>query len=296
MYRSFACKPAQGESHRRDGKPCQDWAAASGTGGFCVAAVADGHGGEKYFRSGTGARIACHESIQCALKCILTEEFTQAMRDPHCSDALRERMLGQLEESIILAWGEAVRRHLVHKPFSDDELLAVREERRGQMADFEHAVTAYGATLLLAVLCDGFWFGLHIGDGALVALPEDGEPYRPIEPDERCVGNYVTSLCDKNAIRYFHHAWGAWPPAALLLVTDGVEESFASYDALYGFCRRIADDARQDFDGTISDLENYLPTLSQKGSRDDMAVAGILLVPDTMPETGPQPGDGTVGR
>ena len=53
---SFSC---QGESHKADNKPCQDASfSAVYDDGLAIAIVCDGHGGERYFRSDVGSRMA----------------------------------------------------------------------------------------------------------------------------------------------------------------------------------------------------------------------------------------------
>ena len=53
---TFSC---QGESHKADDKPCQDASFSSVyEDGLAIARVCDGHGGERYFRSDVGARMA----------------------------------------------------------------------------------------------------------------------------------------------------------------------------------------------------------------------------------------------
>ena len=48
----------RGESHRADGRECQDFCLAEARGSFAMAVVCDGHGGRRYFRSRAGAEAA----------------------------------------------------------------------------------------------------------------------------------------------------------------------------------------------------------------------------------------------
>ena len=62
---NFSC---QGESHKADEKPCQDASfSAVYDDGLAIAIVCDGHGGERYFRSDVGARMAT-EVIRDSIK------------------------------------------------------------------------------------------------------------------------------------------------------------------------------------------------------------------------------------
>lgn len=65
-----------GTAHIKQNKPLQDYAAATSDRlrSYAYALVADGHGGDKYIRSGKGAEIAVHcavDSINGVLKEIL---------------------------------------------------------------------------------------------------------------------------------------------------------------------------------------------------------------------------------
>jgi len=55
-----------GASHLKMGKPCQDYSAHLISDKVAIAIVADGHGGESYYRSDRGAQFA----VETALKCI----------------------------------------------------------------------------------------------------------------------------------------------------------------------------------------------------------------------------------
>ena len=72
---SFSC---QGESHKADDKPCQDASfSAVYDDRLAIAIVCDGHGGERYFRSDVGSRMAT-EVIHDAVK-IFVENVDSSM-------------------------------------------------------------------------------------------------------------------------------------------------------------------------------------------------------------------------
>ena len=278
MFRSFAFH-ADGESHVRLNKPCQDYSENYDGNGYHIVAIADGHGGAKYFRSDVGARIACTIGIRCIKSCMSKKTFTNKFINHEITEDEKEQAIVQLEEAIISQWGESIRKDKEKNPFIDDELVVFDEaEREFVKNDFNYAAKAYGTTLLLGVICDDFWFGIHIGDGTFVTITETFEFKQPISLDERCVGNYVTSICDSNAIKYFHHNWGIEPLRAIILATDGIDESFKSEQSFYDFYRKVVENAVLDFDGTVRDLEEYLPTLSKMGSRDDVSIAGVVRI------------------
>jgi len=259
-------------------KPLQD---SSGrldeAGDFIAIAVSDGHGGDKYFRSDQGAEFAVAVALDCVKACFDEQVFVDAFTADESTDTDRKKRIAQLEESIVWRWNEAVRQALEEHPFEAEELSALEADVQDEMRDesSDSRARAYGATLLVAVVGEGFWFGMHIGDGTFV-VKQDGEYSQPIPLDERCVGPYTTSICAKDAIRYFHHAWGFDVPDAILIASDGVDESFSSIEGLYGFYDTVIQSSLEDWEGNITELEAYLPQLSAKGSRDDISLAWII--------------------
>jgi hypothetical protein len=69
-------------------------------------------------------------------------------------------------------------------------------------------------------------------------------------------------------------------PAAIFLCSDGVDDSYPVYEnekyleRLYRLIVLIFYD--NDFDAAYKQIEDYLPTLSRRGSGDDMSMAGIV--------------------
>jgi hypothetical protein len=54
----------KGYSHEASGKPCQDFVYSESTPELSMAIVADGHGGERYFRSDKGAKFVVDIAVQ----------------------------------------------------------------------------------------------------------------------------------------------------------------------------------------------------------------------------------------
>lgn len=69
-------------------------------------------------------------------------------------------------------------------------------------------------------------------------------------------------------------------PAAVFIGSDGIDDCFAGDERLYDFYRvTLRSFAQTDEETTIAQLKEYLPTLSEKGSGDDMSV-GIIVNTD----------------
>lgn len=266
-----------GAKHVEAKKPCQDSSGHFQSDTYAVISVSDGHGSKKHFRSKRGSEIAVAVAISCVKECFDEQVFVGAFADKNSSDDEKEMRLNQLKESIISRWNEAVGLALDESPFTEEELSLfdddIQEKLKRRSSD-KH-ISAYGATLLVAVVSNLFWFGVHIGDGTFV-VKQNGEYSQPVPIDELCVGPYTTSLCSSDASRHFHHAWGSGTPEAILIASDGVDESFSSVDMMYEFYDTIIRNSVEDWDGNRLELEEYLPELSEKGSRDDVSLAWMV--------------------
>jgi hypothetical protein len=223
-----------------------------------IAAVSDGHGDSECFRSDRGARYACEAALS------VLEEF--AVDSSSARARLEYDEAGEvrlLEGKIVEKWLE-----LVHRDLTLDPMPVCSASRE---------TIAYGCTLIAVLRTEGFWLGIQIGDGSCVAVLENGEYRQPIpRDDERCVFNYVTSLCDAKAADEFRHFFCEAMPLALFLVTDGVDDSFDEY-GLYYCCYTIACWMQNaSSEETLKRVEDLLPTISRGGSRDDVSVAAIV--------------------
>lgn len=273
-YRAFHLTVI-GASHIKNGTVCQDFSLSCELPDRRISIVCDGHGGADYFRSDRGSRFAA-------------EAFTECMKDPDVISVLsaaatqkqQSFRIEQLIKSIIARWNELVERDIKEQSFGEDELSGVSEKARRRYEAGERLQAAYGTTLIGAVLAENFWLGLQIGDGKCVAVSETGEFTQPIPWDEECFLNVTTSLCDENAAKEFRFCFSRTLPAAVFIGSDGIDDCFAGDERLYDFYRvTLKSFAETDEETAIAQLKEYLPTLSEKGSGDDMSV-GILVNTD----------------
>lgn len=123
-----------------------------------------------------------------------------------------------------------------------------------------------------------FWLALQIGDGKCIAFREDGSEFYPIAEDESLGFGITTSLCNRDAAKYFRHAYGFKSLSGIAVMTDGLTDSFAT-EKLPDFIRTIQKNAMADKEKTKSELESFLPKLSQQGSGDDISIAAIFAAP-----------------
>ena len=273
-YRAFGMTVI-GASHIKSGTVCQDFSLSYELPDRRISVVCGGHGGAEDFRSDRGGRVAA-------------EAFTECMKDPDVISVLsaaatqkqQSIRIEQLIKSIIARWNELVERDIKEQSFGEDELSDVSEKARKRYETGQRLQSAYGTTLIGVMLAENFWLGLQIGDGKCVAISKDGEFTQPIPWDEECFLNITTSLCDENAAKEFRYCFSRNLPAAVFIGSDGIDDCFAGDEKLYDFYRLALKSFAQTDEATaVSQLKEYLPTLSEKGSGDDMSV-GILVDTD----------------
>ena len=285
---NFSC---QGESHKADDKPCQDASFSSVyEDGLAIAIVCDGHGGERYFRSDVGARMAT-EVIRDSVKTFVEnidhdmfvgQEFTAV--EAITSDELVKKQtpidkaFRQLFSSIIYQWNNKIAEHAVNTAISEWEQQHVPQKYLDELHTSETFEKLYGCTLMVYVQTPVYWFAFHLGDGKCVSFQKSPIWTMPIPWDERCFLNKTTSLCDSNTINEFRYCYqgdGQFP-WAVFLGSDGMDDSFGEDPNLVNFyiqvIKMLVTEGRE---ATISSIESDLPQLSKIGSKDDMSVAFV---------------------
>ena len=66
-------------------------------------------------------------------------------------------------------------------------------------------------------------------------------------------------------------------PTAIFVGSDGIDDSFANDEALYGFYKEVIKTFREkDSKEAFKELDEFLPELSKRGSEDDVSVGGII--------------------
>lgn len=259
----------RGAAHLRQGRECQDFSGCARMGEAAAAAVADGHGDIRYFRSALGSRFAVESALE-AVRALMKCGGACAGR----ADA--EDEMAQLKKNVILKWNHKVRRHLRGHPFLEEELAPLSEGRRARLCRGEDAESAYGTTLIAAAVAPEFWFGLQIGDGDCVAGMGDGS-LRIVPKEEGLAGNWTTSLCEPDAIDKFHHLFSRERPVSVALTTDGVRNSFSSEEYYMSFIRKVIGAfAERKLLRTRRELEAFLREMTRRGSGDDLSVAGLI--------------------
>lgn len=265
-----------GASHIKSGKPCQDFSYCSDGEKYAMAIVCDGHGSDKYLRSEIGSQLAtqiCALAIKSLFGRKINDQKVLAKFQPN-----PETTLQQLASFIIFKWREAIEADFKTHPFTAEELGQLSDKDKSSLSSPDGWASAYGTTLIAAVRTHHFWFGLHIGDGKCVVVSETDEYLQPIPWDDKCFLNVTTSLCDDKALERFRLFYGTENlPKAIFVASDGVDDTFGTDEALHGFYKSLLQLFKEkDIDEAKLELQNFLPSLSAKGSQDDISIAGII--------------------
>ena len=291
-----------GESHKASDKPCQDYSYAESTSSLSMAIVSDGHGGERYFRSDRGSRMAVNitrQAIHAFVENMAENVLKEADKDSVFSgcgfESYKEgqsdtpsahKALMWLLSSIISQWNAAITQDALSCDLTDWEQEHVEQQHKDEFLAKRNDETAtfektYGCTLMAYVQTPTYWFAFQIGDGKCVFINRKDSAIvceQPIPWDDRCFLNKTTSLCDSEALdrfRYCYQADGHFP-IAVFLGSDGLDDSFGDGEHLHNFYIKVYKQiAKSGEDVTLDMLRRTLPEVSRTRSQDDMSVACV---------------------
>lgn len=262
--------------HIKTQKPCQDFSAAmtDKKKRYAYAIVADGHGGEKYFRSDKGSEIAVRCSVEI-VNGILKSLFPYIKRK---EKDFVEKNLKLLTSKIPHLWREKVACHYAENPLTEAEEIFCEEHKISLPLENDDVPSIYGTTLLFAAYFEQeeFWFALQIGDGKCVLIKDDGKTDFPVPEDEKLGFGVTTSLSGKNATQDFRFAFAFEKIAGIAVMSDGMADSFTP-EKLPDFILDIRGNALSNAEQTETELTNFLPKLSEQGSGDDISIAGVFV-------------------
>lgn len=265
----------RGSEHIKTEKPLQDYSGSSTDKwkSYAYALIADGHGGEKYFRSADGSRFAVLFAVEAMNKVLKDLLFYIKKKDTDVID----KTLDNLCSRILILWREKVKAHYMENPLTEKEIQTCEELKLSLPLSDDDIYTLYGSTLLASAYFDNFdfWFSLQIGDGKTIAIKQDDSIFYPIEEDEDMGFGVTASLCGKSAKERFHYNFGYEKLNGIAVMSDGMADSFDS-EKLPDFILKIQKNALENVDVAKTELQSFLPKLSEQGSGDDISIAGIF--------------------
>lgn len=260
-----------GASHINKGVQCEDYSESYIDDHMAIAVISDGHGDKNCFRSALGAEIACNVSIE-VLSNTLNKEgaLSELISSP-------DRVICEIEKSIIFHWNSRIKQDIIDNPFSETDLEGLDESVVTAIRAGNRLTKIYGCTLIAAVILDGFWFAIHVGDGKCVCVHRNGLYSQPVPwDDEGCVGNRSTSLCDTKAFEKFRYVYGTDVPVAVFVGSDGVDESFDDNGinkCYYSLSSWIKNLSKDEYNAKADEL---LEKISHGGSGDDVSIGCII--------------------
>ena len=270
--KSFALSQI-GASHK-DYEICEDYSGSYQDDIMSIVCVADGHGDSRCVRANIGSQIAVEVGIQ-AVREFMANQPNIDFKDTKEAD----KAFVQLKTYILYKWIEKIKEHLDYNPLKDDErgLMDIEmQEEYERDGTIKYFPLLYGSTFILACVTNGFYFALQLGDGDVVLRTKKAYSF-PMPEDERCVGNFTTSLCNSDAIDSFRHFYEKGSPRALFVCTDGLKNSFAESKFLFLFLEKVGENVVESGEvKAVNDLSVFLDTLSEMGSRDDISIGAII--------------------
>ena len=267
MYKGFALS-ILGYSHEHCDNPkdIEDASRCVLTDDYAIVAVADGHGGDKYFRSGYGSKIAVDSAITKLEEFLKNEEYIAMLLNPNITTKKTEEIFTQIEKSILSLWNEKI--------LLDFNSISLDQYKNLKIDNTEFNSYYYGTTLLFGCLSKNFSYISQIGDGQITIFNSDLVIQNPIKKDEKINFGLTTSLCDLDAINEFHHKFYKNNINAIVLGTDGLVDSFSEKTYFHVIKTAIYNHQLNE-KLTYDSLKQWLPKVSEKGSRDDISF-GII--------------------
>jgi hypothetical protein len=262
----------RGAAHQTTGLPNQDAVAARQVRpDVLVAAVADGHGHRRHFRSARGSQLAV------TIACEAAQELAARLDGFQTAAPIESEALGTLVPAIAGEWRDAVREDVAADPFTPGE-----EASRGG----DDPLIAYGSTLLLAIAGRRWLVLVQIGDGDIMGIQPDGQPLLPVPRDPSLDGHQTTSLCGPHAEEEFRAAvvdTSTTPLLGVILVTDGYGNAQVAdpwTDAVSADLAELINDRPPEW------LAGQLPLWASRcasadGSADDTTIALLIAPPAT---------------
>ena len=244
-----------GAAHRRQGKPCQDASLAcslpAGREQLQLIAVADGHGGSRYWLSQVGSALACAQARQAVAEALQQTPLSATER-------WQQLLEHELPAAIQSGWQQAIEADW---------------QQRSEPEPFSSLT--YGCTLGLVLLAPHWWGCTGLGDWDLAAVDQEGGAWLLSQESDPALatGEATASLCQPVDQQRWHtraqlRPLQAEPPLrALVLSTDGVRKSCATDADYLQLCAGVVD--LED----STELEQGLARITADGSGDDVSLA-----------------------
>ena len=275
----------RGFSHIQANKECQDSSLSWQTDRYAAVIVCDGHGGEKYIRSADGSAIASEMGKRAIDEFMQSVYSKKTFLNNYVSDLNSnnfDKLLSQLERSIIHCWNEEVINNYTEMPLNADEKWEGLSDSDKKALE-RSPVKAYGTTFIATVITKDFCFVIKLGDGNANLILKDMTVFSPEElADDLLQFNVTTSMCNSDADVMFRHYFcnisseNEKSVVGALLSSDGVINCFRAEEAYCSFVENVYYAyGEESIENAKSELEGVLNVFSERGSGDDLSIAII---------------------
>ncbi|AKN60957.1 hypothetical protein WB44_07405 [Synechococcus sp. WH 8020] len=248
-----------GAAHQRQGKPCQDASIScileAGCNQLQLMAVADGHGGSRYWLSQVGSALACIQAKKSVSKVLDRTPLTAI-------DRWRQLLQQELPAAIHSGWMTAIE----------------ADWRNRQEQNQPFSPLTYGCTLGLVLMAPQWWGCTGLGDWDLAGVERGGEVRLLSQEGDlhQVAGEATASLCQPMnqqlwlARTQLHQLDADDQLNVLILSTDGVRKSCATDADYLQLCAGAAElkDSME--------LSQGLAQITAEGSGDDVSMAIAL--------------------
>lgn len=293
-YRAFG-DFRKGYAHVKNDSGVEDYASSYNDpeGRFYIGVICDGHSDKNCFRSSKGAQFGCESGIE-----ILSRFFELYLSQKSEDKTLPDGFENRLKRSLKLCWDRKVYKDLKENPLKEDELQPLTDRVRKIYEAGNGLSNIYGATFLAVGICENFFLALHIGDGAILCVDEDGTYYSPVPKDEKSETGAPASLCDSDLFtreNAFRIGVSMKLPQVATVSSDGIEDCMDSFEYkrfIYGLFKKIQ---MEELDGQYQSelnekqkkyFESCLEYYADKGhgAEDDCSLSAIYNLSCPVPE------------
>ena len=228
-YRAFG-DFRKGYAHVKNGSGVEDYAGSYNDpeGRFHIGVICDGHSDKNCFRSGKGAQFGCESALE-----ILKRFFELYLAQNAESRTLPDGFENRLKKSLKLCWDKKVYNDIKENPLQESDLMPLADRVRKIYEAGNGLLNIYGATFLAIGICEDFFISLHIGDGAILCIDEDGTYYSPVPQDAKSETGAPASLCDTdlfNRENAFRVGVSKKLPQLATVSSDGIEDCMDPFE------------------------------------------------------------------
>ena len=228
-YRAFG-DFRKGYAHVKNGSGVEDYAGSYNDpeGRFHIGVICDGHSDKNCFRSGKGAQFGCESALE-----ILRRFFELYLAQNAEFRTLPDGFESRLKKSLKLCWDRKVYNDIKENPLVEEELMPLTDRVRKIYEAGNGLLNIYGATFLAIGICEDFFIALHIGDGAILCIDEDGSYYSPVPQDSKSETGAPASLCDADLFsreNAFRIGVSKKLPQLATVSSDGIEDCMDPFE------------------------------------------------------------------